>query len=127
MARALLDVGRMCRRHGIDPADPGADTDENVSMVFETAEGHRMMEAVKINARLELHDPRGRVTPWEVLLISDMDDIRAAARELERRDGRKNSGIDQLAAVDDEETGDPIRYFISAKLRGASRSTAVGS
>ncbi len=133
MARTLLDVGRLCRRTGIDPDDPDLDVEATTDSIFETPEGHRMMDAVKINVRLQLHDSRGRIVKWETLLISDMDDIRAAAAERRRASddaGEDSVGCDQMeeeqpmvtpnrGLIDEiEEDGDPIRYFISAKLLG---------
>ena len=106
MAPALLDAGRMCREIGIDTEDPDLDVDGATEAVFETPEGRRILEAAKVIARLELHGPRGELVPWESLLISDMNELRAAAR----------TSAQSATPPDPAERGDPIRYFISAKL-----------
>jgi hypothetical protein len=110
MPRALLEAGRMCRANGIDPEDPALDMEGTATAVLQTAEGRRIMDAAKIAVRLELHDARGTLVPWDSLLISDMHDIRALARHEPAMSAEEAEG---------GEGDDPIRYFITAKLRGA--------
>ena len=112
MAPALLDVGRMCRENGIDTEDPDLDIDSATDGIFETPEGHRVLDAAKLIARLELRGPNGDVVPWESLLISDLSQLASLAggsRGRSRVPGRRGGQ-------------DPVRYFISAKLDPSHRA-----
>jgi len=105
MAPALLDAGRMCRENGIDTEDP-ENFEGAAEGIFETTEGNRILEAAKLIARLELRGPGGEVVPWESLLISDMNELAALAGG---KPGKSRGPAGRGG-------GDPIRYFISAKL-----------
>ena len=113
MGPALLDVGRMCRERGVDIDDPALDTDSSTEEVFQTPEGHRVLEAARQIARLELHDPSGEIVAWESILITDLHDLTAAAGA--------RSLADDAAAIDHRGRA-PVRYFITAKIPAARRS-----
>ena len=107
MGPALLDTGRVCRQQGIDTSDDQVLSEDLAEEVFGTEPGKRVLEAAKVIARLELHGPAGELVEWESIMISDMDELAAAA-------GRTSS----TAAAIARGAPDPVRYFISAKLDG---------
>ena len=110
MARALLEAGRMCWEKGIDTEDPNLDIESTTEQIFAMPEGRRIQEAAKVAVRLELQDSRGKLVEWESLLISDLNDIRALGRS-----GRGSAEEESDCRMGE----DPIRYFITAKLRGS--------
>ena len=107
MGPALLDTGRVCRARGIRTDDDQLLPEEAVEQVFGTEPGKRVLEAAKVISRLELHNPAGEIVEWESILISDVDELAAAA-------GRAPSS----AAATARGAPDPVRYFISAKFGG---------
>jgi hypothetical protein len=113
MGPALLDAGRMCRESGIDVDALDLDVEGATQRVFETPEGHRILEAAKLIARLELHDASGELVRWESLLISDVNEL--AALQMTVLPRAESTPIDRSGR-------DPMRYFISATFdtgRGA--------
>ena len=111
MGPALLDAGRMWSGSGLDADDVDVDVDRVADTIFETPEGHRILEAAKVIARLELHGSRGELVPWESVLISDMNELAAIAARVPsaRRVGTAPAPI-----------ADPVRYFISVRLRSTN-------
>lgn len=57
MGPALLNAGRMCRERGINTDASSLEADSMAREVFATTEGHRVLSAAKLIARLELHGP----------------------------------------------------------------------
>lgn len=60
MAPALLDVGRLCRDHGIDFDSPDLDVDGLTEDLFRTPEGHRLFAArpMALPSRCSVSRPR---------------------------------------------------------------------
>jgi hypothetical protein len=112
MGPALLDAGRMCRERGIDTEDPDLDVESATQTVFETPEGDRVLAAARLIARLELHGPSGELVRWESILISDLNDLAAAAE--------RSSSAEDPATIDRRDRP-PVRYFISAKFSAGRR------
>ena len=111
MGPALLDTGRACQERGIDTDDDSLLTEDAAEQLFATDEGKRVLEAAKVISRLELRNPAGDLITWESILISDVDELAAAAGR-EPDDPTDTSG----------ETRDPVRYFMSAKFGGETFS-----
>jgi hypothetical protein len=80
MCPALMEFGDLCRRGGFDMDDRRAETAAAALDAFaDTAEGRRMLGAVKRIAQIEVLDPLGQAVIWESLAITDVDELAAIA------------------------------------------------
>ena len=111
MGPALLDTGRACEERGLDTDADSLLSEEAAEELFTTGEGKRVIEAAKVISRLEVRNSAGDVMEWESILISDMEELAAAAH--------RESG-DRFDATGD--TRDPVRYFMSATFDGETFS-----
>ena len=105
MLPALISFSEMCRRLGMAVDDYCLG---NKRFPFEsfaaTPEGQAVAEAARHLRGVELRDSRGQTVVWEILLISDMDEVRSVVRE-------------QTAAARVDASGDAkALYFISVTL-----------
>ena len=119
MGPALLDTGRACKERGINTDDDSLLSEEEAEQLFTTGEGKRVIEAAKVISRLEVRNPAGDLIEWESILISDMNELAAAARR-ESTDPPDVTG-DAREAVDPPGR-DPVRYFMSATFGGETFS-----
>ena len=111
MGPALLDTGRMCRELGINTEDAALDVEAAADELFGTPPGQRVLAAASQIARLELRGPTGELVRWDSILISDVDEMAAAAA---RDSGTK-------LEVDTPPNTERMRYLISATLaKGAA-------
>lgn len=112
MGPALLDTGRMLRAQGIDTEAPDPDP-ALVDSILESPEGRRIRAAASHIARLEVRDASGDPIPWDSLLISDVEEMAAAAASAESE--RVTRQLDERR----------IRYLISASF-GEAQLAARG-
>jgi hypothetical protein len=105
MLPALMAFGEMCRRRGLNVEDTSPDAGRMALQAFaETVEGQAVIEAARNVAAVELRDSRGQTVVCESLLISDVRQIRALARD--------QAPTAQPGGSDDGESF----YFISVTL-----------
>lgn len=82
MLPALMAFGDMCQRRGIQTENYASDGKRFPFEEFiETPEGRAVADAAKHFADVELRDARGQTVRWEVLMISDVDEVRSLATE----------------------------------------------
>jgi hypothetical protein len=82
MLPALMAFGDMCQREGIQTDNFTSDGNRfRFEEFVETPEGRAVAEAAKHFADVELRDARGQTVRWEVLMISDVDEVRTLATE----------------------------------------------
>ncbi len=110
MLPALMAFGEMCRRRGMNVEDTSPDAGRMALEAFaETIEGQAVIEAAKHVAAVEVRDSRGQTVVWESLLISDLRQVRALARDRAR-----------AADPDVPDDGESF-YFISVTLASRLR------
>lgn len=115
MVPAIFDFKDLCDREGIDTADEGEESADVALAAFGgTPEGERVLAAVRHVADLEVRDGRGRTLPWDSILISDMEQMRALIERV--------TGGERLPPREGVELP-LLRYLISLTL-ARSRHTA---
>ena len=80
MLPALVAFGEMCRRLGMNVEEySGLGRRFPFGPFAATPEGRAVAEAARHLAGVELRDERGQTVVWEILLISDVDEVHALA------------------------------------------------
>jgi hypothetical protein len=81
MIPALIALGELCKRRELDlESDHPVQTDEATNMFATTAEGRRVIAAVKKVSQLVVRDGDGHVVAWDSIAITDSETLTAIGK-----------------------------------------------